>query len=68
MEIALQNGFYELHDEEMLDVTAGGWGEFALATAGVLCIAASPIVLATGNIPGAMILAGTGCGLIGSIA
>ena len=34
MEIALQNGFYELHDEEMLDVTAGGWGEFALATAG----------------------------------
>ncbi|MBP3754097.1 MAG: hypothetical protein J6I66_04500 [Lachnospiraceae bacterium] len=68
MEIALQNGFCELLDGELFDITAGGWGEFALATGGVLCIAASPIVAATGNIPGALILAGTGCGLIGSIA
>jgi hypothetical protein len=51
----------------MLNITAGGWGDFFLATGGTLCIAASPIVAATGNIPGALILAGTGCGLIGSI-
>jgi hypothetical protein len=51
----------------MLNITAGGWGDFFLATGGMLCIAASPIVAATGNIPGALILAGTGCGLIGSI-
>lgn len=65
--MVLNNEFGEMTFAEMEAVTGGGWGDFCLATGGVLCIAASPIVAATGNIPGALILAGTGCGLIGSI-
>lgn len=67
MELVLDNGFCGLSEADMLNVTAGGWADFWLATGGVLCIAASPIIAATGNIPGALIVAGTGCGLIGSI-
>ncbi len=67
MELVLDNSFYELAGADMLNITAGGWADFCLALGGTLCIAASPIVAATGNIPGALIVAGTGCGLIGSI-
>lgn len=75
MELALSNGFCQVPQkklevmsmEELMIVEAGGWADFGLALGGTLCIAASPIVAATGNVPGALILAGTGCGLIGSI-
>lgn len=67
MEVTLKNGFCELTMDEMLFVDGGDVWDFLLATGGVLCIAASPIVAATGNVPGALILGGTGMGLIGSI-
>ena len=67
MEMVLSNGFCEMSEDDILNVAAGGLADFVLATGGVLCIASSPVVAATGNIPGALILAGTGCGLIGSI-
>lgn len=67
MEMVLKNGFCEMEENESMLVVGGGWEDFLLATGGTLCIAASPIVAAIGNVPGALILAGTGCGLIGSI-
>ena len=66
MELVLNSGFCEMEYEDMIGI-AGGWLDFISATGGVLCIASSHIVAATGNVPGALILAGTGMGLIGSI-
>lgn len=60
-------GLCDLTQDELEEILAGDVQDFLLATGGTLCIAASPIVAATGNVPGALILAGTGCGLIGSI-
>ena len=60
-------GLCDLTQDELEEILAGDVPDFLLATGGTLCIAASPIVAATGNVPGALILAGTGCGLIGSI-
>jgi hypothetical protein len=68
MEMVLNNGFFEMTQDDMMCTVAGGWVDFALAAGGILCIAASPIVAASGvGIPAALVLAGTGCGLIGSI-
>lgn len=73
MEVAFQEKSYDvkgmcnLSQEELEKILGGDVCDFLLATGGTLCIAASPIVAATGNVPGALILAGTGCGLIGSI-
>lgn len=53
--------------DELMMIEGGDWADFWLGLGGTLCIAASPIIAATGNVPGALIVAGTGCGLIGSI-
>lgn len=39
MEMVLSNGFCEMSEDDILNVAAGGWADFVLATGGVLCIA-----------------------------
>lgn len=67
MDIALQNGLFQLPEEETLIITAGGWEEFGYATIGTLCIAAAPIAVASGNPWAAVALVGTGLYNFGNI-
>lgn len=59
--------FEALNNNEMELVNAGGWGEFGQALIGTMLIAGAPIIAATGNVPGALVSAGTGMGLIGNL-
>ena len=66
MECVLNNSFVELSAVDSSDVNGGGWYEFGMAFGGTMCIAAAPIILATGNAPGALVAAGAGLDMIGN--
>ena len=44
MECVLNNSFVELSAVDASDVNGGGWGEFAQALGGGVCVAISPAV------------------------
>lgn len=67
MELALNNGFCEMTQSEMDLIIGGGWDEFGYALVGTLCIAASPIALATGQGWGAVALVGVGLSCYGNL-